>query len=128
MPLSRPRRGREEDEEEENGDDGRAGGEGPQAQGTTTPAKRPRRCCSCCQDTKDFYEEQIEMLKKEMQCMSKGLSEERRILQREMQQFYQNSQLQLNEHINEQHWRMEQIWEQFNTLISVNIYFLIQPS
>lgn len=79
-------------------------------------------------DTKDFYEEQIEMLKKEMQCMSKGLSEERRILQREMQQFNQNSQLQLNEHINEQHWRMEQIWEQFNTLISVNIYFLIQPS
>lgn len=74
---------------------------------------------------KDFYKSQIEILKKEMQCMSKGFIEERKVLQREMQLFYQNSQLQLNEQISEQQRRMEQIWGQFNTLISVNTYFLV---
>lgn len=57
--------------------------------------------------------------------MSKGFIEERKVLQREMQLFYQNSQLQLNEQISEQQRRMEQIWGQFNTLISVNTYFLV---
>ncbi|EEE52532.1 hypothetical protein OsJ_34754 [Oryza sativa Japonica Group] len=69
-------------------------------------------------ETQDFYKSQIEILKKEMQCMSKGFIEERKVLQREMQLFYQNSQLQLNEQISEQQRRMEQIWGQFNTLIS----------
>ena len=73
-------------------------------------------------ETKDFYEAQIEILKKEMQCMSKELIEERKSFQREMQRFYQNSQLQLKEQISEQNRRMEQlIREQFNTLISVTI-------
>ncbi|RLN08032.1 calmodulin-binding protein 60 F-like isoform X1 [Panicum miliaceum] len=69
--------------------------------------------------SKDFYEGQIEILKKEMQCMSKGFIEERKTFQRAMQEFYQNSQLQLKEHISEQNRMMEQlIREQFNTLIS----------
>ncbi|KXG30476.1 calmodulin-binding protein 60 A [Sorghum bicolor] len=115
MSLSRPRRGRDDEEK----DTVWIGGE------ASTPAKRPRCCscsCSCCshhQETKDFYEAQIEILKKEMQCMSKELIEERKSFQREMQRFYQNSQLQLKEQISEQHRRMEQlIREQFNTLIS----------
>ncbi|XP_052135287.1 uncharacterized protein LOC127753877 [Oryza glaberrima] len=106
MSLSQPRRGREEES-----DDGRVGGEG----------KRPRYCF-CCQETQDFYKSQIEILKKEMQCMSKGFIEERKVLQRKMQLFYQNSQLQLNEQISEQQRRMEQIWGQFNTLISLLHY------
>jgi len=71
-------------------------------------------------ETKEFYEAQIEILKKEMQCMSKGFIEERKSFEREMQRFYQDSQLQLKEQISEQHRRMEQLFrEQFNTLISV---------
>uniref|UniRef100_A0A0A8XQ86 Calmodulin-binding protein n=1 Tax=Arundo donax TaxID=35708 RepID=A0A0A8XQ86_ARUDO len=107
MSFSRPRRDREEEDGHAGGDDHRG----------SMPAKRPRRC-SCCQEAKDFYEGQIEILKKEMQCMSKGFIEERKNLQREMQEFYQNSQLQLCELISEQHKRMELISEQFNTLIS----------
>ncbi|XP_062223000.1 calmodulin-binding protein 60 B-like isoform X2 [Phragmites australis] len=110
MSLSRPRRGRDEEE------DGRAGGEDPRG---SAPAKRPRRCsssCSCCQETQDFCESQIKILRKEMQLMSKGFIEECRTLQREMREFYQNSRLQFKEQISE---RMEQlIREQFNTLIS----------
>lgn len=71
--------------------------------------------------SRDFFEGQIEILKKEMQCMSKGFIEERKVFQREMQEFYQNCQLQLKEQIREQNRRVEQvIREQFNTLISVN--------
>ncbi|XP_004952706.2 uncharacterized protein LOC101772058 isoform X2 [Setaria italica] len=116
MSLSRPRRGREEEEEvEEEQGGGPAGGEG------STPAKRPRCSCPCCfrhQCSKDFYEGQIDILKKEMQCMSKGFIEERKVFQREMQEFYQNSQLQLQEQISEQNRSMELIREQLNTLIS----------
>lgn len=76
-------------------------------------------------ETKEFYEAQIEILKKEMQCMSKGFIEERKSFQREMQHFYQNSQLQLKEQISEQNQRMEQlIREQFNTLVSVTKFNL----
>jgi hypothetical protein len=73
-------------------------------------------------ETKEFYEAQIEILKKEMQCMSNGFIEERKSFQREMQKFYQDSQLQLKEQISEQNRWMEQLFrEQFNTLISVTI-------
>ncbi|BAT15165.1 Os11g0665000 [Oryza sativa Japonica Group] len=86
------------------------------------PQSRPKRtrpyAFLASLETQDFYKSQIEILKKEMQCMSKGFIEERKVLQREMQLFYQNSQLQLNEQISEQQRRMEQIWGQFNTLIS----------
>ncbi|CAL5057583.1 unnamed protein product [Urochloa decumbens] len=118
MSLSRPRRGREEEE----GDDGEG----------STPAKRPRGCnCNCClhrREKEDFYEAQIEILKKEMGCMSQGFAEERKNRQREMQEFYQNSQLLFKEVkglISEQNSRMERccrsselLWERVNTLIS----------
>ncbi|CAM0944977.1 unnamed protein product [Alopecurus aequalis] len=73
----------------------------------------------------DFYESQIEILKKEMECISKGFMEERKILQKEMQEFYQSSQLRLHELITEQGRSMQEchknsrlIWEQFNNQLS----------
>jgi hypothetical protein len=54
--------------------------------------------------------------------MSNGFIEERKSFQREMQKFYQDSQLHLKEQISEQNRWMEQLFrEQFNTLISVTI-------
>lgn len=53
--------------------------------------------------------------------MTKGFIEESKTLQREMREFYQNSQLQLKEQISEQNRRMEQLIQEqfkFNTLIS----------
>ncbi|KAM0883191.1 hypothetical protein ACQ4PT_031792 [Festuca glaucescens] len=117
MSLSRPRRDREEDHGGSGGDDRRGS---PQA-------KRPRGCCSCacCQENKDFYESQIEILKKEMECISKGFMEDRKTLQKDMQEFYQSSQLQLHELITEQSRRMQEchknsrlILEQFNNQLS----------
>ncbi|KAJ1279653.1 hypothetical protein BS78_04G170600 [Paspalum vaginatum] len=114
MALSRPRRGREEEEEQDGG--GRVGGEG------STPAKRPRSCsCSCCshhQEKDDLYKIQIEILKKEIRCMSKGFTEELKNSLREMQEFSQNFQLQLKEMkelISEQH---QLNGERLNTLVS----------
>ncbi|VAH13058.1 unnamed protein product [Triticum turgidum subsp. durum] len=117
MSHSRPRRDWEEDH-------GGAGGEDRRG---SPQAKRPRGCCSCscCREKKDFYESQNEILKKEMECMSKGFVEERKTLQKEMQQFYQSSQLQLHELITEQGRRMQEchknfrlIWEQLNNQLS----------
>ncbi|KAL6634121.1 hypothetical protein ACP70R_026792 [Stipagrostis hirtigluma subsp. patula] len=109
MSLSRPRRGREAED-----DDGRAGGGDQRG---SVPAKRPRRC-SCCQETRDFCDSQIEILKKEMQCMSKGFTEGLKTIQTKMQEFYQISQLQFKEHTSEQNRRMDLISDQLNTLIS----------
>lgn len=65
------------------------------------------------------------MLKKEMECISKGFMEERKILQKQMQEFYQSSQLRIHELITEQgRWMQEchknsrLIWEQFNNQLS----------
>uniref|UniRef100_A0ACD5YLW4 Uncharacterized protein n=2 Tax=Avena sativa TaxID=4498 RepID=A0ACD5YLW4_AVESA len=117
MSHSRPRRDMEEVHVGAGGDDWPG----------VPLAKRPRGCCSCscCQEKKDFYESQIEILRKEMECISKGFMEERKTLQKEMQEFYQSSQLQLHELITEQGRRMQEchkncrlIWEQFNNQLS----------
>jgi len=105
MSLSRPRRGREEEEEL---DGGPAASEGP------TPAKRPRGCsCFCCLHRREkelSYEAQIEILTEE--CKNR---------KREMQELYQNSQLQhkeVKELISERNSHIQLIWERLNTLIS----------
>lgn len=76
MSLSRPRRkNREEDRDGESGEDQR----GP------PPAKRLRPCRRCCQENKDLYGSQIEILTNKMECVSKGFE----TLQKEMQGFHQ---------------------------------------